>query len=287
MKKIILLSLTLLLISNATVQAQFMTQSAEGKSSIPLPLNGIGVGVDIGKTEVAIGLNNYEKILRSADKKFKNNFLLGFNLSAKSSDGLANLFSGGDIVPEGNFLGFLGYSISNNTKIVEAYIKSGLEKSLNVESDQEKELFSDYKSALIKSLKSNIGLIKNESLRQKAKKDLTTVIKTETDFKNLNDAINAYGKDNENLKGFAKEMKEKVEINTVIYTARFKKIREETTLVATKEYNDFIKKAWPLRITPFVIGGINARNFTRYIKLDQDNLAKSFQDTLYREEHLD
>ena len=100
---------------------QFYTQSAEGKSSIPLPLNGIGIGVDIGKSEVAFGVNNYAKVLDSRSRKFKDNYFLGMNLSAKNEDGLAKLFSSGDIVPAGNFLGFFGWSWSDNHRIIRKF----------------------------------------------------------------------------------------------------------------------------------------------------------------------
>lgn len=66
MKKILIILLTV--VYSSFTQAQFLTQSAEGKSSIPLPLNGLGVGIDIGKTEVAFGLNNYKRVLDDKTK---------------------------------------------------------------------------------------------------------------------------------------------------------------------------------------------------------------------------
>src|SRR5690349_10050226 len=102
-------------------RAQFLTQSADGKSSIPLPISGFGLGFDLGKSELTAGLNNYKKAMNSSDKKFKNNYLLGMMLSVKNSEGTGHLFSSGDIVPHGNLLGFAGFSFNNNKRLIEKY----------------------------------------------------------------------------------------------------------------------------------------------------------------------
>ncbi len=52
MKRILLYAIVTLLYYKSP--GQFLTQSANGKSTIPLPLKGIGAALDAGKTEVAI-----------------------------------------------------------------------------------------------------------------------------------------------------------------------------------------------------------------------------------------
>ena len=133
MKRLILLLCPLLI--GAGSQGQMLTQSSDGQSAIPIPLNGLGVSFDIGKIDATVGVNNYGRVLNSKTYKFKDNFLMGANLSVKTANGLGQLFSSGDIVPEGNLLAYSGYSFSNM-----AAIAHGLGSPHDLDEQKKKEL---------------------------------------------------------------------------------------------------------------------------------------------------
>lgn len=278
MKKIVIV--LLIVAYSATTQAQFLTQSAEGKSSIPLPLNGMGIGIDIGKTEVAFGLNNYAKVL---DDKSK--FLLGLNLSAKSSDGLGNLFSGGDIVPQSNFLGFVGFSMSNNNKILANYKKDPFYIKYQANIKTKQKLFDELKTKTTKAVNTAAAFLKKDvCIDNRIVPDLTKKINSVKEIADLNSYINNYkieGEECDSMVPFKAKLKELYSIARKEYATAYNLIKASDA-ASVPDFEKFIKKQIPIRITGFLQGGINARSFTRFISLSTPDLSKSFQDTLFR-----
>ena len=271
-----------ILVLTATSHAQFLTQSADGKSSIPLPLNGLGLGVDIGKTDVTVGLNNYGKVLRSTDKKFKNNFLMGFNLSARNSDGLGNLFSSGDIVPEGNFLGFLGYSFSNNAAILRAFGASGVDEAIAKEKKEDARILRNYKRKLCNAIETLALDIDDMDLSLQVKHKLTEEVIKARNSDAIDKVLGDFGKEEKKLEDFKKDLGEQKEKFKRDYVKEFNEIRERFALIHQQAFPKFLKSIVPVRATFFLQGGINARSFKRYLGLNTSNLSNSFQDTLFR-----
>ncbi|HMI79318.1 MAG TPA: hypothetical protein VK484_11025 [Ferruginibacter sp.] len=278
MKKILIMLLAV--IYSANTQAQFLTQSAEGKSSIPLPLNGIGVGIDIGKTEVAFGLNNYARVLNDSSK-----FLIGLNLSAKNSDGLANLFSGGDIVPQGDFLGFVGFSCSNNNRILTKYKKDTFYTKYQANIKAKQILFDTLKEKVIRDLDSAAAFVKNDvCIKNRVVPDLTKKIRSVKEIADLDSYINNYkivGLECDSLVRFKAKL---IELYTIVrkeYATAYNAI-VAVDEASISDFKKFIKRQVPLRITGFLQGGFSARSFTRFISLSMPDLSNSFQDTLFK-----
>ncbi len=261
--------------------SQYLTQSADGKSSIPLPLQGVGIGIDIGKTELTFGVNNYERVLKSVDNKLKHTYLIGLNLSAKNSEGIGNLFSSGDIVPAGSFLGFAGFSLSNTDKILAAWKRSPANSLLVSEQDNLAELRELYRADIINSIDLCITSIKKEEIVKKIKEELTTQLKAAPDALAINKVIAKYKeKDVEELKIFWTQMDELIAAARKKYIEKFD--RKEFTKNVDAAFKKFFKENWPVRFTPFILGGIDARNFSLFVKPEPLNFSNSFKDTLFR-----
>lgn len=112
--------LIMLCLASSITFAQYVTQSASGKGSVILPLQGAALNIDIGKTEIAVGANNYSRALQ-ANKPALRNWFFGANLSVKNSSGIGNLAKSGDLVPNADLLGFLGFNYNNNAGILKNY----------------------------------------------------------------------------------------------------------------------------------------------------------------------
>ena len=146
--------------------AQVVTQSADGKGSLILPLNGVSIGFDIGKTEIAVGANNYSKALDTNNNKAFRNWFFGGNLSVKNSSGIGNLFQSGDIVPAGNFLGFIGFNVNNNEKILDAWNKSKADLMAEKMAAAQNRLREEYGKRIFRDATTIMNFINDPILRK-------------------------------------------------------------------------------------------------------------------------
>jgi hypothetical protein len=285
MRKIAIIILVLGCLCTNQAKAQFLNQSADGKSTIPLPLAGLGLGIDIGKAEIDIGLNNYGKVLRNPDNN--NNLFVGLNLAVKNSSGLGNLFSSGDIVPSGDFLGFLGYTFSNNAEMLRKWKKSAFVTDNDYyENFVKKKIFNAYLSEIGDALRASLDKIKDNELAARVSSTITEKIKGKGDYTAVKTALASAKtelvKDDE-LKDFWSRFNELVAEARIkaqgAYNNIFTAERKKQLML---DYNATIRSISPWRISPFLIGGISARSFSLFTKVDPVNLANSFKDTLYR-----
>lgn len=294
------LSLLLLAIVGVfTSHAQFLTQSAEGKSSIPLPLNGVGLSVDVGKSEIALGFNNYENVFSQPKQKSKPGtksgtkskavIFYGINLSGKNSEGLANLFDGGDIVPQGNLLGFLGQSWSNNgtlSKLINDPATFAEVDSLKAKKSaiSVKEFPDSIKIAIAYYLNILPNDASRDSMRSRIQRSLDQVSSNQ-----WLDQIKQFdpGEDLcKPLEGKCHQYLDSLSAAAARILEYFvnKDIQLEKEIVEKSQEitKVFWKKHSVQRATAFLIGGIQARSFKRYLGLSTPDLTKSFQDTLFR-----
>lgn len=269
------------------INGQSLTQNSEGQSTIPLPVNGVGISLDIGKTEAAVGLSNYARVLSSKTKKFKDNFLIGANIAVKSSEGLGPLFSSGDIVPAGNLLAFAGYSISNKPALVSRL--GSLDELDNLEKVELEQLFLTYRNKtgaviLLKSSK-----IADGAYRSKVVLELMTNLQKTKNPTEIKSVLKDADKNPEN--GIVDEKLKEFKSEILAETGKLEKVHIKDFSIIRDRFSDLHdiyfsyilnKKIIPLRATFFLSGGINARNFTRYIQLNRTELSKTFQDTLFR-----
>jgi hypothetical protein len=274
----------LLVLITCNLSAQFLTQSAEGKGTIPLPLDGLGVSADIGKSEIVFGLNNYSKVFSSLKAKT----FYGINLAGKNSEGLANLFSAGEIVPEGSLLGFLGRSWNNNKKIDSLYQKNPDLSALKVYFDQMDTIqLKYYPDSIYRAFAKHLEIISDDSIRSAVREELTRRLNLVQSTK-WPETIEKYKPIIEKrfpccdvidfVDAFADEAKESIKY----YTEQYSLLQKNIKIKREEINNAFNKKHHVMRFTAFVMGGIRARSFKRFIGLSTPDFSKSFQDTLYR-----
>lgn len=263
------------------VKAQILTQSADGKGSLILPLKGVSLGFDIGKTEISVGANNYSKALDKNNSKVFHNWFFGGNLAVKNSSGIGNLFQSGDIVPAGNLLGFLGFNLNNNQSILSDWLASTLNDKKETEQKLRLELVETYRLGVLKDLEVAVEVIEDEELSKQTETQFKESITKSKDGFALNRAITTIlvNKD-KGIENFVQAFKELIEHRRKAYIESLSKI--DATKAIDSAFNDFVKSHSIKRFTAFIFGGIDARNFSLYNGLNTASLAKSFTDELHK-----
>ncbi|SEJ41610.1 hypothetical protein SAMN04487995_4579 [Dyadobacter koreensis] len=278
----LVLSIFLIINSISVTLGQFLTQSADGKSSIPLPLKGAGLSVDIGKTEVVFGLNNYGRVFDTT----ANRGFIGINITGKNEEGLSNLFKAGDIVAEGSFLFFTGYSFSNNSSISKKYHESVLYQNIITNNALIGKIQTqDYVDSVKLMISAQQNLIQNPQKRKNIVKDLKYQIDQQRSDQ-IQSFIENYGVDDDELKIFMGSVKRNGKEIRNIYGSRIKIIQDKNIAERSKANNTFFKdnKFWRLNV--FLQGGIKARQFKRFLGVSTPDFSNSFKDTLFKGEHL-
>jgi len=261
--------------------AQYVTQSAEGKGTVILPLAGTSVGFDIGKTEISVGANNYTMATQSNNSRPFHNWFIGANLAVKNSAGTGNLFKNGEIIPEGNFLGFLGFSVNNNQKIVDNWNSSGKTEMQKTQATIKKDLLTAYRNDIVAMIEKAGDEINDPTLRSNTVTDLKQKITGTPDGRTLNTEIKAIlATKTVALKDFVLEFSDLLIPRKAVYTKAL--AETDATKKVEAYFKDFAKTQTVWRVTPFLFGGIEARNFSLYKGLSSTSLPSSFIDTLYR-----
>ncbi|MRG48733.1 hypothetical protein GFS24_26715 [Chitinophaga sp. SYP-B3965] len=276
MKKIFTILLALLV--TGVSYGQYLTQDAAGKSSIPLPLKGLGIGIDIGKTEATFGLNNYERVFKE-DKPW----VLGINLSTKNVEGLSNLFTAGKFIPDAKMQGFIGFSVSNNKKLNNAFRNSEFFAASKYENNLQRELFEDLKAKTLRAAASYLIQIKDPTAAHKVMNDLKKQVALQQQPEDLNLLVENYSLPDVNLTPFLTPFKQKYASLQEEYLVAFNAALEDTEGLLDNTWEEFLKNAPnPTRYTFFLIGGINGRSFPYYKGLNTTELEDSFEDVLFK-----
>ncbi len=111
--------------------------------------------------------------IRRSFSSLKAKTFYGINLAGKNSEGLANLFSAGEIVPEGSLLGFLGRSWNNNEKIKTAYDSDPAQSALKVYHNQMDTIqLKYYPDSIYRAFAKHLKLIADDSVRSAVREDL-------------------------------------------------------------------------------------------------------------------
>ncbi len=247
----------ILITFNFQIHSQSLTQSAEGKSTVIL--KGSAISIDIGKTELNLGLNN---LLYSIGAKSK--FIYGGNIRAKNEEGIGNLFSEGYLVPAGSINGFLGYSKSNGNPPGKL---QKLENELNIYIYEFKEKFKEViKASIYENIKDDTLIIYRDTLLILLNEDgmnsrLDKYIEKEK-YKN-NEGVKRVKCDIDNLK---KEY-------NIYSDYKQKQIDSITEEYLKNIYHQFII---------FGFGGIDAINFKHFTHFDTVKLSNSFDNVYFR-----
>lgn len=266
MKKKYLLA-SLIVISNISVLAQTVTQSAEGTGTVIL--EGSAFSLNLGKTDLSFGWNNLNNSIVTKN----NGFLIGTNVKVKNAEGLGNLFSKGDLVPQGNGALFIGGYLSNALKrkdnsadfltkrneLLEIALKK-FNDTFNLEVDRiAEEIFTNLatKATEIASIK---AFFINNGLFSPSRLDPTDHDAEKQAFKTR-------------IKNRFTEVKKNVE-------KEYRELTKERFVQLTRTDKTCITKYW--KFTFFLFGGIDAVDFKRFVKIDSVNLENSFTDEYFR-----
>lgn len=102
--KLVLFFLSLYSISQAQIQG--LTQSADGRSTVPF--SGSSISLDFAKAELSFGRNSVEKNDAEVSRLIK-----GVSGRVRNASGISNLFAENNFLPMSSFGGFIGISRSD------------------------------------------------------------------------------------------------------------------------------------------------------------------------------
>lgn len=249
------------------VHSQGVTQSAEGKSTIPI--RGTAIGIDLGKTELSFGYNN----LNGAVETKAVRPVFGAEVRVKNEEGLGNLFSAGDLVPSGSLNLYGGVTFSN----IGSDNQTTLTKLRNAEVDRFKKWQTDFR----KSLDTELGKLIDDRVKGITDGNNRTVV-----FKKLKDPLASLTNKEEYFEKISGLSDDDAEIQVVYDQVKeYAKLQQKAF---TKEKTAFVEKLKDYykqfsatnnrRLTPFVFGGINAIGFKQFTGVDSSNLANSTKD---------
>ncbi|MGG5207528.1 hypothetical protein ACQWU4_01185 [Chryseobacterium sp. MIQD13] len=266
MLNIIKIVIVTFLVTPVIYLAQGLTQSADGKSTIPL--KGFGVGIDIAKAELAFGANNIDKTVTA--KKIKPIF--GIDIKVKNEEGIGNLFSSGGLVPSGSASLYGGITFSNafNTaEVAELERRAKLVKDFSkTRDDLRKAMKTDF-AAKIKTVSAQIS---NTAKRELFEQSLNTKLNSLTEVEEFYDEV---------ISREASDMEMELAYAEL---ASYTRERKEDLISKKKANNkklealhDEFKTGSFQRFTVFGFGGISALGFKMFKAVDSTNLANSFE----------
>lgn len=268
--------------------AQGLTKTGEGESSFLF--GGIKTTFDIAKTELSFGASNINNLKNTLTEfqindSIKGKFVFGINLTAKNESNIGGLFSKGYLVPAANMSAFAGISFSKGLPYVQKQKALGYAKDIQQTKGELYDAVAKRSIEIIQTHTSFDTPFMNEIIKLH-----DTIGNTAFFLKKLNsETIPALEKDSkknkEKLDALAK-IKNELEIllyQFQVETDKYDRAQDELMAV----YGDLncIKKSnWTL--TPYLFGGINASEFTRFVGTDTSNLKNSFQSQDFRGGHI-
>lgn len=253
--------------------SQWLTQSGDGKGSVLF--KGSNLSLDATTSELSFSINNLNQPLSLTKKSDNYKWFLGGNLSAKSAEGLGNLFSGGDLVPEARLNGFIGIRFSNSFNAARNQLQQDISASLSAMNKRQAQEFESRMRPFMDSVISNSALRDSSVIRQVTRRfnsGLTnTTTKTFLDFlKEINDP-NAEVSNIRNVlidktKAIAKENAEE---------------RDQLTKPLITSFDEFKDQSLNA-LSIFGFGGIDALTFKRVDIISPANISGSFTKEEYR-----
>lgn len=260
--------LTALLLGFAiNADAQGLTQSAEGKSTIPI--RGTAVGIDLGKTELSFGYNNINRAVESKTVQP----IFGAEVRVKNEEGLGNLFSAGDLVPAGNLNLFAGFTLSNIGKGAQAGLSTLRDSEVTRFKKWENKFRTDLKADFTDFIADRIKIITNGSAQSSASVALTGALPLKNTEEYFNAVSNLPTPTDAEVQLVYDQVKEYAKAKQKTYTT------EKTAYI--KRLEDYYKQFSETnnrRLTLFAFGGINAIGFKQFTGVDSSNLANSTKD---------
>lgn len=241
------------------INAQGLTQSADGKSAILF--KGTSLSLDIAKADVSFGINNLVKSVKLSTKKDNFQPIYGISISAKNKEGIGDLFSKGKFVPNADANFFAGLSISN--KFI---------SDMENEKQQLKDVLEILSKKNMVDFKNTMDNILDERLSEF--EDVKTVLKSNTSkgvggFRRALSKIDL--KQDKKLERLINSLDQDLnELDDLYQKKESETMKQLTDLHKKLTYNN-------LRILNiYTFGGLNASSFKRSDSINTSELSKSF-----------
>jgi hypothetical protein len=262
MKRILIF---LLLSMVYSVHGQGLTQSADGKSTIPI--KGASVSLDLAQTDLTFGYNNYDKAVKATSGRA----IYGASVKAKNEEGIGNLFSSGDLVPFGQAQLLAGITWAGKRERTENNLNGPTVIAARLARWE-----ANYRKLLNRELKERIHAacagIKEESIRTPTERNMIDDLEK---FKATPELFETAIKDDPNDTEDIRRAKTMVRTFAKDEHAQYGQVRARFINQFANNAQDFAAIA-PTRFTFFGYGGISSIGFKLFNQLDSSNLSKSF-----------
>ncbi|HEY4288031.1 MAG TPA: hypothetical protein VGN00_13090 [Puia sp.] len=255
----------LILLTTYSVYGQGLTQSADGKSTIPI--KGASVSLDLAQTDLTIGFNNYDKAVKATSARG----IYGASVKAKNAEGIANLFSSGDLVPLGQAQLLAGVTWAGKQEKTENNLNGATVIMARLGKWETR-----FRKLLNQELKDRIhnacAGIKDEAARARTERNMTDDLEK---FKSTPELFETAIEDGPSDTDDIRMAKKMVRTFAKDQHDEYNLVRNKFIDQVANNAQDFSAIA-PTRFTIFGFGGISAIGFKLFNKLDTSNLSKSF-----------
>lgn len=253
--------------------SQWLTQSAEGNGSFLF--KGTNVTFDLAKTDFSFTLNNLSSPVKVSAKKDNHLLFYGGGVNAKAREGLANLFSGGELVPAGNVNGYLGFQFSNSYNKLYRDEEARLSAQLTKIKDQQlRDFVSKMSGKIDEEILSSMGT--DSTIIKKIKKEWKEKL-SKSQPKSFFDYLKTYKPDNDSVASIISNLL--VAVETMV-KENARGLEHISTLLTENREENISSKLW--RFSIFTFGGVDASSFKRVQEIDSSNFARSFIRENYR-----
>jgi len=243
------------------ILAQGVTKNAEGESTILL--GGSSIGLDVGKTQLSFGINNLQQSIGE-----KPTFIGGGFVTGANKEGISNLFSKGDFVPDASINAFAGISFSNGTN----------DKLEKIEKERAIELAKwDNNFLEIYRLLMSIELKKLPDGLNEEREKLLIILLTVTEISTFSKAVGEIKSEDLETKKTLKEI-------DVIHKSLVETYESKRKIIENK-YEKATEEAEPkgyIQCLFFSYGGFNGSEFKRFVGYNSVDLNESFVDQSFR-----
>ncbi len=242
------------------LRSQVVTNSADNESSVKYP--GGAISFDLGSSTLGFSYLYY-----GDSSNYRSGYFGGLNFSAKNNSGIANLFSKGDLAPEGKGKLVIGHAWTwGRTDVADAF------DQLNLRLNKEDSLFNT-------RLKKNMDSLLKSQVRQAEKyqlaKDKIVNKVGKKSPKKLVEAIDALAEEDSLLAPVLLVLKKETEWAYKTHRQKMSGLREQQKILADSMTN---RNVWLHRFSLYAEGGLSALSFKQYKLVDSSNLSNNFSD---------
>lgn len=265
-----------------TIQAQVVSQDAEGKSTIVFP--GGVIGIEPGKTALTFNFMNIQDISKNKG------FLWGITARAENKSGIGKLFDSGKVAPGGLVLVTFAYYESSESYVDMAIGEDPNETNLRTLKKQELNNLKKQKKKVQTEKKQLLAQISKEKFSKQFDESLMEV--SDVDKKALHGLRKQYWMDTDVLENKLIDLRNKstnpklqVAVDNIIRKVKQLlsqlKNKEKELVEITKQLASIKSKGWYERWVLFTRIGGSAGKFKSYTPSESSALKDHFKDIDY------